>query len=441
MSLIFGDHIKTEGLREIKPADLCKGYTNRYLLSSVILPSQYQAYSLCTEFAKEWFLDKFNKNYFNSIYVEGKHSFDEFRKFSEIDDQLKRVNPILAIVPVIDMSHNRDWIDSTPEIPLNLRRTKMEGTFFNDLEKGIHVQLMFKTIKMSFNYKIRLNTRAEQLDMFEYIKIKHRAGWSESKEVSLDIHVPKEIMVQMAYDAGIQIKDNLITEPIKLLNYANSHSYLPFLYKMRCVNGNNEFFVKVPNCMVHLKSEMPSMDDGERQNALTTNYTIDFNVEFEMTAPYMYTYYSQKEQTHIIDEGISQDNTIVIMKSVRTQIPDFDEHKWQLYTTTEYMVDKEDLNQELEIDFDEFFEGTDLKEIMHYTKNIALHPSVFINFKFFNDGEPKEYEMDWTNMKCKLKGEIYNVTTVIGIYCDMAYINNVMTNLEDMDKSRISIDK
>ena len=130
---------------------------------------------------------------------------------------------------------------------------------------------------MNFVFKMRVNTRAEQLDLFNFIKIKHRAGYSESRELALDIHVPKEIIAQIAHDNGFEMDSQLnIKDPIKLLKYLNSNSYIPFVYKFRCSNGNNEFFIKVPNCMVHLKSEMPSMDDGERQDMISTNYNIDF---------------------------------------------------------------------------------------------------------------------------------------------------------------------
>ena len=80
-------------LVSVTPLELQKIKSPRYIRSSVILPSQYHAYSVCTEFAKDWFLEKFPDKYFNSIFVNGKHSFDEFKKFSTIDDKLKRTNP------------------------------------------------------------------------------------------------------------------------------------------------------------------------------------------------------------------------------------------------------------------------------------------------------------------------------------------------------------
>ena len=84
---------------EISPEDLFKHKTNRRMITDVILPSQYHAYSICVEFAKNWFLEKFKDNYFNSVFIDTKRSYDEFRKYSEIHEQLKRTNPLLSISP------------------------------------------------------------------------------------------------------------------------------------------------------------------------------------------------------------------------------------------------------------------------------------------------------------------------------------------------------
>lgn len=425
-------------MRELTPDDLNKKYTKRMMLSSVMIPSQYQAYSICVEFARDWFLEKFNKNFFTNVHIDGKFAFDDFRRFSITDDKLKRINPLLAIFPVIQMDHNRNWIDSYPEIPLMLRRTKMEGCFFNDEPTGLHAQIIFKTILMNFVYKMRVNTRAEELDLFEFIKIKHRAGYTETKEVSIDIHVPKELIAQIAYDNEFKFDDNLnIENPTGLLKYLNSHSLIPFIYKMRCVNGNNEFFIKVPNCVAHLKMEMPTMDDGERSGVNSTNYTIDFNVEVEMSAPFSYTYYSQKEQKYITDREIISDGLISVMKSAKTTIPDKNSKGWSQYTTTEYMIDETELNKDVEIDFNELFNGADIIDIINYTKSIAINPAVFIDMKIFNDAKEVKFDMDWNIFKCKINSKVTNITLVIGIYIDLEYVNNVLINLKEMNSGRI----
>ena len=424
--------IDIHSLRNTKP---------RVMRSSVTLPSQYQSYAICVQFAKEWFLEKFSDKYFNSVFVDGKHSFDEFRKFSTLAEKMTRTNPLLAIIPTIDPAINRNWIDTTPEIPMLLRRSRIEGSFFNDKISecnSIHLQIIFKTILMQFAFKMRVNTKAEQLDLCEFIKLKHRAGFTETRELCLDIHVPKEIIAQIAYDNGFEVEENLnIKKPKELLRYLNAHSLIPFIYKLRCSSGNNEFFIKVPNCTAHIKTELPSIDDGERQNMITTNYTIDFNVEIEMTAPYSYTYYSQCDQKFINSKPINSDGMIAVMRAIMTEIPQFDEHIWNLMVTTEYLIEESDLNKEMEIDLDGFFAGTDLYEVIKYTKNIGINPSIFLNIKLFNDGYERCFNIDWKTLKCKMLGNPTNITTVIAVYCDMEYVNNTLAQLKDLESSRL----
>lgn len=431
-----------QGLRPVSIRDLTQKKTPKVMRTSVTLPSQHQAYAVCVEFAKKWFLEKFKPNYFNSIYVEGSHSFDEFRKFSEIDQKLKRSNPLLAIIPSIDTSHNRQWIDSQPEIPLMLRRSRIEGTFFNDMQKGLHCQLIFKTILMNFTYKIRSDTRAEQLDLAEFIKLKHRAGWTETRDIAVDIHIPKQIILQIAFDNGFKItNDGEVEEPMKLLEYLNSHSYIPFLYKLRCSTGNKEFFLKVPNCVAHIKTEIPSIDDGERQDMTSSNYNIDFQIEIEMTAPYCYTYFSQHEHPFLISmPTYSNYDKIAIMAAQMTILPDVDCNGWDKIVTTEYDVDEEDLKAPIDIDFKELFRGHDLEKIINFTRAIAVSPTVFLNFIMFNDAIDLPYRMDWDSLICHIERPITNCTTVIGIYADRKYINDTLIYLDEMDKKSARVE-
>lgn len=434
MNMSMGNNSK---LRPFNPNEAYKNRTPRLMRTSVILPSQQQAYAVCTEVMLQWFLDKYPEKYFNSVYVDGSHGFDEFRKFSTINEQMKRKNPIMAIVPSIDSSYNRDWIDSTPEIPTLLKRSRFEGVFLNDIEhnKGLHLQLLFKSIKMNFTFKVRVSTRGQQLDMMEFIKLKHRAGWSETLTKDMDIHVPKDIIKQIAFDNGFDMYDT--GEPknhIEFLNYLNTHSLIPFMYKLRCATGNNEYFIKVPNCTVHIKSEIPTMDDGDRNNSLTSNYNIEFPVEVEMTAPYCYTYYSQKDEHRYLNSGpIINNSNITIMQAALTVIPPEDRNHWALLTTTEYGVDHEDIGKPLDIDFRELFNNTEIGMVLDYTQKIAISPAVFLNFMMFNDSKPLKYTMDWGKMIAHIEDGINVERTIIGIYIDMRYVNDTIINIKELD--------
>lgn len=424
-------------LRPFNPNDAYRNKTPRLMRTSVILPSQQQAFAVCTEVILDWFLKKYPDSFFNSVYVDGTHSFDEFRKLSKINQQMRKTNPLLALVPNIDPSYNRDWIDSTPEIPMLLRRSRFEGIFLKDIRhgKGLHLQLIFKTIKMNFTFKMRLDTRGQQLDMMEYIKVKHRAGWSETFEKDMDIHVPKGIISQIAFDNGFDMYEGGNPKnTIEVLNYLNTHSLIPFMYKLRCTTGNDEYFIKVPNCTVHIKSELPTMDEGERINSITTNYNIEFPLEVEMTAPYCYTYFSEKEEHRYLKMGgLTSDTKIAIMQSSLTIIPPEDRNHWALLTATEYGVDDCDLNKPLDINFKELFAGTEIGMVLDYTQKIAISPAVFLNFMMFNDSKLLKYTMDWGTMTAHIEDGIVVDRTIIGIYVDMKYVNDTIIFIKELD--------
>jgi len=430
---------KKDRLRPLRPQDIFEAKTPRLMRTSVILPSQQQSYSVCTEVILEWFLSKFKEKFFNSIYVDGTHSFDEFRKFSSINDKLQRTNPLLALVPEIDLSYNRDWIDSAPEIPMLLRRSRLEGIFFKDIEnnKGLFLQIIFKTIKMNFLFKMRVDTKAQQLDMMEFIKLKHRAGWSETLNIDVDVHVPKDIIKQIAFDNGFELEqDGNPKSPISLLNYLNSHSLIPFMYKLRCATGNDEYFIKVPNCVVHIKSELPTMDSGDRIDSITTNYNIEFPLEVEMTAPYCYTYFSQKDEHRFLNKDIpSNFDYISIMTGIVTRVPHEDENHWALLTTTEYGVDTEDLNKPLDIHFKNIFYGSGIDKVLDYTQRIAISPMRFLNFIIFNGGKRLEYKMDWGKMIAHIDEGIINERTIIGIYTDRKFVNDTISFINEYNET------
>ena len=430
---------KNSKLRPFNAYEAYKNKTPRLMRTSVILPSQQQAFAVCTEVILDWFLNKYPDNFFNSVYVSGAHSFDEFRKLSKINQQMRKTNPLLAVSPNIDPSYNRDWIDSTPEIPMLLRRSRFEGIFFSDIEhnKGLHLQLIFKSIKMNFNFKMRIDTRGQQLDMMEFIKIKHRAGWSETLTKDMDIHVPKNIISQIAFDNGFDITEGGNPKnPMELLNYLNTHSVIPFMYKLRCSTGNDEYFIKVPNCTIHIKSEIPSMDEGERVNSITTNYTIDFAIDVEMTAPYCYTYFSQKEDHRYLNtNNVINTNSVAIMQASLTNVPPEDKNHWALLgSPIEYGIDECDINKPLDIEFKELFAGTDIGMVLDYTQRIAISPSVFLNFIMFNDSKQLKYTMDWGKMIAHIDEGIFVDRTIIGIYVDMKYVNDMIIFIKELDK-------
>ena len=65
--------------------DEIRRQSSKTLYRSICVPSTTQAYSLCVEYMKKWFLSKFAPDTFKSIYVEGKNIYDDFRSLSKLE--------------------------------------------------------------------------------------------------------------------------------------------------------------------------------------------------------------------------------------------------------------------------------------------------------------------------------------------------------------------
>ena len=51
---------------------------------------------------------------------------------------------------------------------------------------------------------------------------------------------------------NLEIKNGEIVDIIEFLNYVNSHSDLPFLFKIRAINQKAEFFIRMKDLYTHI---------------------------------------------------------------------------------------------------------------------------------------------------------------------------------------------
>lgn len=417
-------------LQSISPADIRKQHSKN-LYRSICVPSTVQAYSLCIEFMKKWFLSKFAPNSFKSVYVEGKNIYDEFRSLSKIE-LLKKEKPSLAIVPSINWDFNNEHIDSYPfGMDLYVQTGRFKESFFACHETHSYLGIGMETLLMPFTFRIRLETRAQQLDMFKFIKMACRVGFSCGEDVDLDFHIPYPIMLQLAKDNGFEVLNKgdkeFIKEVPKFLRWLNMHSTLPFLYKFRALNGKNEFFIRMRNMYVHIRPTDISADDGEREGQLSNNFMIDLSAEVRFPAPKMYAYYSDNE--HKLQEVYGawyQPNgpisTCYTFKG--TIIPDNNKYRWPLYMSTTYEEDDDSrINKPLQIDVTELLEG-DIGDCIKDCLSKGLSPAIFCDLIFYNGGEYMDGKFDWETLHFNGTSIARTLGTYIGVYIDNDYLSD-----------------
>ena len=439
-------------MTNFKPLDInaLKAKHSKTLYRSICVPSMVQSYNLCVEYMKSWFLSKFNPDTFKTVHVEGKYVFDDYRKFTR-SELLKRPKPALTITPTLEWDFNNEHIDTYPYgVDLYTQTGKFKESFFSYNRNNSHLGIGMRTILMPFNFKIKVETRAQQLDLYEYIKMACRVGFTCGEDVDLDFHVPYTLMIQLAKDNGFQTvskkgseteyEESICNVP-EFLRWLNKYSSIPFIYKFRALNGKNEFFIKMRNMYVHVRPNGLSADDGEREGMLTNNYIIEMSAEVRFPVPKMYAYYSNNEHKLNTVYGAWYQpggpiSTCYTFKG--TVIPDENRYHWPLFMSTTYEFDDENIvNQLLKIDLSELFDG-DIGDCIKDCLNKGVSPAIFCDLVFYNGGEYINGDMDWESMTFTSTNPVRALGTYIGVYVDHNFVNDCILKNNERYTSRIN---
>lgn len=412
------------------------------LIGNLVVPSTMHSYSLCVEYIKDWFLNIIGRNFFeeNSIYVDGKHLFDDFIRMSDAD-KLKRSKPILAIIPKLDNTYNKDnQYLKLLGVDRYIRRGSYIKGFFNDFNNNLCMNVEMKAIRMDFDLIIRLSTRAQQVDLAHFLNLACKIGWTNGEYKDMDFHVPYELMMRLAKDAGFEVKDNRVVKQMKFLRYLNTNSQVPFVYKVRGINGKREYFLRLKECYIHTRYNSLDIDDGERSGQISSNFNININLTCTFPCPSFYMYYSEYKEDIPVGVVTSKVTNAIAAYAIKiTRFPDLDEHGWNLAMTTD--IDERDHSKPLELDLNWLFHNdsdyNDILTVIKDCKDTYISPDIFLNFKLYNMGNPIPCNVDWEQMK------LYTNTILIGdvsnfaIYIDYGYMNERLISMEDYYKERI----
>ena len=438
-------------MSNLKPLDIneFRNSNSKTLYRSICVPSTVQSYSLCIEFMKKWFLSKFDKDTFKSIYVEGKNIYDDFRTLDKTA-LLKRQKPALTITPSISWDFTNESIDSYPYgMDLYVQTGRFKESFFSYAPNNSYMGIGMETILMPFNFRVKLETRAQQLDMYKFIKMACRVGFTCGENVDLDFHVPYLLMIQIAKDNGFKTLskkesgdeyDEIIENIPEFIRWLNKYSTLPFLYKYRALNGKNEFFIKMRDMYVHIRPSDLNADDGEREGQLSNNFTIDLSAEVRFPAPKMYAYYSDNEhKLHTVYGAWYQPNgPITSCYTFKgAVIPDTNKYDWPLFINTTYEEDDESkLYKNLSIDLSELLEG-DIGNCIKDCLRKSISPAIFCDLIFYNGGEYINGSIDWETLTFTSSNPVRALGTFIGVYVDNDFVSNYILRDNRLYESRI----
>jgi len=401
----------------------------KYTLESALcVPSSVHGYSLSVEYMRDWFIEKFDPSYFKTVYINGKHVLDDYKRFS-IGQLLKIEKPAVAITPMINFEYDRDRQDIyLGGKELLLGRFNHNKSFFKDWEKNVFLGLNLRELEVGFNYKIRVGTRAQQVDLYRHMELAFRIGSTQYEYISVDFHIPMELMLNIAISEGYEILNDKIVDLVGFVNNINSHSEFPVVYKLRTINGCNEFFIRVPNVYVHIAClDKLQADDGEREGSLENNFHVEMNAVLRIMVPHYYVYKSAQKITKFIPTLDS--NTFGIYEFKIFDIPEINDRKWNKYVVTAYEFDKDDLLLEnVQIDISSLF-NNNIKKVIDNQISIGISPASFMDLVLYNYSEDSDCTVDWINMKLIVPKAISGRIHIV-IYIDTIFYNEQLLTLK-----------
>jgi hypothetical protein len=291
-------------------------------------------------------------------------------------------------------------------------------------------------ILMNFTFKIRMPSRATQLDLYKYMKLAFRIGLSETKDVDTDYLIPYPLMLSIAADCGFKIENDRIKEPIKFLTYLNSKSYVPIIYKRSNVNDKEEYFLRMDQLPVRIGLESITKDDGTRNGHINTDFNIEMNINVRFPSMQLFVYFTKSQHRFIPQdkEVYNIDNTLMMALHQMKDPAPINEKGWNLYIKTDYQADD---YRHLDINMDELFEG-ELRYMIEKHKQRFVSPDVFMQIKLFNDGSEQPVFMDWSNMilHCD-NNKLTKLISTIAIYVDLNYLNTQRIEKYDHNNARV----
>lgn len=446
-------------MTEYQRVEISDIISKKEMNKSLCVPSFTHGYSISIEYIKKWFLSKFDKNFFKTVYVNDSHVFNDFRSMDMLT-QLKRLKPSVAIIPQIDVDFDRDKVDFFPfGLDLYIARSRYEDAFFKNKAKGVFMNITMKLDMINFVFRIRVSTKAQQLDLAQWMKMAFKIGATHGDNISMDIHVPYNLMLQLAKDSGFEISEpdkvssvesdwdgtvlnKKIINITEFLSFLNMNSSLPFLYKLRCINGHDEFFVRMDDIYIHLATPNISIDEGEREGQLMNNYIIEMPVAMRIPSPMFYVYFSQEKHTEFnLMEKV--ENAVPMYTVQMMEVPEVNDKGWNQLLTTEYAEDN--LEIPLKIDFSDLLSTSKLNsgdsysigDVIKYNNSIFISSNIFIEIKLYNDHTLVDYDINWDTMILTTKFPVKEIMSFISLYIDLDYSSKVLIDLGQMNKSRI----
>lgn len=421
------------------------------LYQSICVPSTIHAYSCGVEYIRDWFIphfDRIRKNFFKYVYINGKNLYLDFKQFNK-EQMLIREKPMLAIIPSIETDFDNDY-GSLYELPTTTwrRNRNFQRSFYQDKKNNIFVAMEPELIVMNFDFKIRVESRSQQLDLWNYMKLEFRVGATETRHIAIDFHIPSSIIFAIAELAHFELVKDLdnnpvrLREPYKFLRYLNSNSGIPITYKLRSLNGKNEFFMRYPDVPMHISlQDKIDVDTGEQRSMINQNYNLDMSVKLRMPCPKYYALYTTSEVYRDLNLSEGSDASIGLYNIKVTEVPELNKRGWDQMINTEYCDDELPKEYPYKIDISPLFPEDGVGKVIEDSLSMHISPEVFLETHVFNSGYEIDAKVEYNSLQdisIIINEPIQSLRTYIVIYIDLKYVNNRLVEIDKLNQNRMS---
>jgi hypothetical protein len=409
--------------REVKFEDV---RLEAQLNKNITVAPLHQSYALCVEYMRHWFLEKFDKDFFSWVHTDGSNVFGEMANLDKkkILSHMTDDKATLTIIPAIDDDYNRDRLDQNLfGLDQFINTTSIDKAFLQDPVNHKYIMMNMDMMLMTFTYRIKVPSRAIQLDTQKFMKLAFRENLSETKDVDLDYVLPYPMMLFIAKDLGFEVKDDRICEPIKFLTYLNSRSYIPITYKRSNVNAREEYFVRVDHLPIRVLTKDVTKDDGNKYGHVADDFGIEMQAEVRFPAMQLFIYFTREDFTSIKfgKEVYNINNTLMMSLHYYDDPPAINDKGWPLTINAQW---EEDKPGKINIDLNELFDG-ELSMISNYLLKKFISPAVFLDVQLYSGGMKLNTNIDWDDMKLYAENPTDKLVSTIAIYIDLTYLNSM----------------
>ena len=273
-------------------------------MSFITSPSSAaHTYGNVTAFVTEKIKSWFHPDFFKTVNISSTIASHNFRLLrNTMNGTFKKEKPYLVVVPKAsfesDLFLNNTLMTNRYSEDVPAFDSGNLFTFIEDREKGLHVKYIVNRDKITFDVGIYVETAMLQLNIAKMMRNRVLTNKPLTWQTYLECQVPREVMAGVSYIGEVPL-----TEPVKVLQYANSHSDSPVTYMMKNSTGNDEYFKYYGATIDALISEF-NLSDGNKKGMTDDYYTINFTVEVEFFTIGEYFVYTDHNRAQIYQSSM-----------------------------------------------------------------------------------------------------------------------------------------